>query len=212
MSKLEDLSGKRFGKLTAIEHVRIEGRKATYWKCICDCGNEKNANRVSLLTSHTTSCGCVRRQFMTEMNLKRATHGKSRTAEYRIWDKMKERCDYPKCHNYHLYGARGIKVCDRWESFENFLEDMGVRPSSKHSIERKDVNGDYEPSNCKWATTKEQTRNTRITNRPDSGVLPTKNGKWTARLSYKHLGTFETKEEAIKSREVAKLKYWGKSS
>lgn len=90
-------------------------------------------------------------------------HGLSETREYARWASMRERCNNPKAHNYHLYGGRGIRVCERWNSFENFIADMGLRPTDTHSIERVDNDGNYEPSNCKWATKLEQSRNRRNT-------------------------------------------------
>jgi hypothetical protein len=94
-------------------------------------------------------------------------HGLSETREYARWASMRERCNNPKAHNYHLYGGRGIRVCERWNTFENFLADMGLRPTDKHSIERIDNSGNYEPANCKWATQLEQNQNRRNAYTPE---------------------------------------------
>lgn len=126
-------------------------------ECICDCGNEITINLGLLITGNTKSCGCLKKKLTGD---RKRTHGLSKSPEYSIWCKMKDRCYVPSTKGYHCYGGKGIKVCKRWlHSFENFLEDMGKRPSNKYSIERVWSNRDYKPSNCKWATQKEQTRN-----------------------------------------------------
>lgn len=148
--------GKRFGKLVA---KNVESRNGRYWYyCECDCGNllwvaggnlHINDNRG------TRTCGCSK-----DGN---PTHGLTGTPEHRIWKSMRRRCNNPNDISYKFYGARGIKVCKRWDSFENFLADMGKRPSNKYSIERKKVNKDYSPSNCYWVINTRQNRNRRDT-------------------------------------------------
>ena len=125
------------------------------------CGAEIE---VLVLRKRVVHCLPCSRQLAGSNNKK---HGRSETREYARWASMRERCNNPKAHNYHLYGGRGIRVCERWDSFENFLADMGERPSPKHSIERIDNEGNYEPSNCKWATQLEQSRNRRNTYTPE---------------------------------------------
>lgn len=159
MSNRIDITGQKFGKLTVIEPlILINGR--FYWRCRCDCGNIWDAIGPCLINGQTTSCGCSKRTRMSNMT---TTHGLSKSTEYRIWAKMKERCYNEKNDNYHHYGGRGIRVCDRWlNSFENFLTDVGKRPSMKHSLDRyPDKNGNYEPTNFRWATKKEQNNNRR---------------------------------------------------
>jgi hypothetical protein len=166
MGKKVDISEKRFGRLVVIKDA-YSRKNRWYWLCKCDCGNEITVLSNSLLSCNTTSCGCQQRETTSEVFTK---HGQSKTgkvsAEYRIWTAMKTRCYNPKHRHYKYYGGKGISVCDRWlNSFENFLADMGKRPSTSHSIDRyPDTNGNYELNNCRWATIEEQGQN-RTSNR-----------------------------------------------
>jgi len=159
----KDETGNRYGRLTVISfsHSRPVGNgMMAMWNCRCDCGSEKIVGGTSLRIGETASCGCLRRDMVCEGNSK---HGLAkRTAKhplYHLWKGMRARCKNPNHSHYHRYGGRGIKVCERWREFDNFLHDMGERPSPAHSIDRINNNGDYEPSNCHWATPIEQSRN-----------------------------------------------------
>ena len=162
------LIGQRYGRLLVIErapnaHPGKVKRQRSAWRCICNCGQEVVVRGYSLTGGTTKSCGCYSRDASAARKLK---HGHARrgavAAEFDIWCGMKQRCYDPNCQAYLYYGGQGIKICERWlADFQNFLTDMGSRPSSSHSIERNDVLGDYGPTNCRWATRKEQMRNTR---------------------------------------------------
>lgn len=150
-----------FDRLTVSEYSCMKNNNS-YWKCICQCGNEVIVKGAMLKYGHTKSCGCLRWDNHKQVMVK---HGQCESAEYNAWCKMKERCYNKNIKMYKHYGGRGIVVCDRWlNSFENFLSDMGLRPSPQHSLDRfPNINGIYEPENCRWATKTEQSRNTRKT-------------------------------------------------
>lgn len=151
-----DLAGQRFGLLQVLAFHDRQGKERR-WLCRCDCGRECPVTVSNLRTGRQTGCGCRVTKHGDKRNGRRVT-------EYTIWANMRMRCENQGDANYHNYGQRGISVCDRWRGehgYENFLADMGRRPSPKHSIDRKNNDGNYELGNCRWATTTEQANNRR---------------------------------------------------
>lgn len=151
-----DILGRRFSKLVVIERLGSKNGKSN-WLCKCDCGEVTESIASNLLNGSIKSCGCFRREVLATSKL---SHGKSGTRTHNIWRDMLKRC---KTHP--RYAGRGIKVCDRWLTFENFLSDMGDPPTSRHSIERKNNDGNYEPGNCAWIHISKQSLNTSRTRR-----------------------------------------------
>lgn len=157
----QDLTGQIFGVLTVVRRVtsaRYWKKGISNWVCLCECGKDVEISSFNLVEGHRKSCGCVAMKLAAE-NLK--THGRTGTPTFKTWGSMLARCRDNKNTKYHNYGGRGISVCEHWHDFSNFYADMGERPSPKHSIDRIDVNGNYEPSNCRWATREQQGRNKR---------------------------------------------------
>lgn len=155
MKPLIDLSGMRFGRLTAKHYsTKNDGRKA--WVCVCDCGTEIEVRGAALRTGKTRSCGCFKAERMAAGL--RIVHGQSHSRTHKSWDSMVQRCTNPNDPSYSRYGGRGIQVCDAWRSFEKFYRDMGDRPAGM-TLDRINPKGNYEPGNCRWATNKEQQNN-----------------------------------------------------
>ena len=148
-----DLSGKDIG-FWKVLHLTHTGKKRL-WSCQCVCGAIRDIQASNLLSGSSKSCGCKRPRNIT--------HGlsKKKSPEYLAWKNARSRCNNSNRKDYIDYGGRGITVCERWNDFEKFLEDMGKRPSSQHSLDRREVNGNYEPDNCRWATKQEQVLNRR---------------------------------------------------
>lgn len=154
------LDGARFGRLVVLERA-VTDDKATFYKCACDCGETKNVRAVSLRNGDTQSCGCLRKEKMAQ---KKTTHGLYGSPSYRSWRAMIIRCTDESHKQFKDYGGRGITIYPEWlASFESFVSDLGIRPSST-TLDRINTNGNYEPGNCKWSTPTEQNRNKRKPN------------------------------------------------
>ena len=213
----KDLSSKIYGKLKVLTFVKwytfSTGQRRSVWKCLCECGEFTEVFGGNLTSGHTKSCGC---HALEIRSLDKITHGGSTTPEYSVYSSMIARCS----SDNKDYGGRGIEVCTRWleESpvgFLNFLKDMGNRPDS-YEIDRIDVDGNYEPSNCRWVDLSIQSFNKRkrIDNTSGkTGVIWNKQrNKWQAMIHKDkkkiHLGFHNTFEEAVISRKDAEMKYY----
>lgn len=155
MGSLRDLTKLRFGRLVVVERIGTKSSQPL-WICICDCGKLHESASKPLVNGNTKSCGCLRREMVAEKN---KTHGLSKLPEYSIWCDIKKRCENPKSANFKYYGERGIKLSESWQDFKVFYSDMGPRPAPDYSVERLDVNKNYEKSNCVWIPLAEQARN-----------------------------------------------------
>ena len=156
--RAKDITGQTFGRLTVIGFVGMITNGLTMWLCICDCGSETIVVKASLNNGSTKSCGCLHKEITA---ISSTTHGMHKAAEYRVWDAMIQRCTNPNNKKFENYGGRGITICKKWLKFDNFISDMGKRPSNKHTIDRINNDGCYAPDNCHWITQAEQMRNTR---------------------------------------------------
>lgn len=167
MGRIRNIAGQKFGRLTCIKVVGADKRKRALWLCQCSCGMEKIVLGNSLVTGVTKSCGCLQKEKAAETGRNKRTHGfgaegKCSSGLYKSWSHMKQRCMNKKCQDYHRYGGRGIKVCEEWLDFDNFHRWAINNGYEKgRSIERINNDGDYCPSNCKWATAQEQNNNKR---------------------------------------------------
>ncbi|MEK5272553.1 hypothetical protein NSR00_17730 [Aeribacillus sp. FSL K6-8394] len=155
-SKRIDITGKKFGRLTVIEYTYTKG-KIAYWRCLCECGNETIVMGANLRHGKTKSCGCIHKKIRSNLSFK---HGQADTRLFKIWSNMKDRCENPHNKRYDRYGGRGIKVCDEWHEFKNFY-DWAINNgyNDQLTIERKDINKNYEPDNCEWIPQSKQAKN-----------------------------------------------------
>ena len=213
-----NLTGCIFGKLLVIKEAsKTDKSRQKFWWCRCSCGNEKEIGGHSLRRGAIVSCGCFGKSQRKKSN---TIHGKWKSAEYKTWDSMIQRCTNPNRVSYKNYGGRGIEVCIAWFDFERFFCDMGEKPSVNYSIERINNDLGYYKENCRWATSSEQSQNTRIFKTNTSGMRGVswnkRKNKWRAFISHdrqqNHLGYFDTKQLAHEARQIAEKKLWLKDT
>lgn len=152
------LEGQAFGRWLVLARAPRKNSKSTYWRCSCSCGQEREVRGSALTAGTTSSCGCFRQETSSARS---TTHGKTNTSLYHIWCGIKARCLKPTDPAYKNYGGRGITLCQRWLSFERFASDVGPRPDCKAHLDRINNEKGYSPSNCRWSTPKDNSRNRR---------------------------------------------------
>jgi hypothetical protein len=204
--KLVDRTGQRFGRLVVLEQAGRTASKKVLWKCKCDCGNETQTDSGSLVTGNTESCGCILKEAITK-------HGGWKKSSYNTWRAMIRRCNNPKDKNYPKYGGKGVSVCPEWLDYATFAKDMG-EPQGDETLDRIDVYGNYEPSNCRWAGLTQQARNVRVRANSETGVtgVVLYKNRYYAKITVKkknyYSKVFNTIEEAAEARKELERIHW----
>jgi len=214
MGRKLNLIGQKFGRLLVVsKSQKTDSSGNLHWDCVCECGNKKIVVGFSLIQGATTSCGCYHKEVITKHNMTRST-------TYMAWARMKTRCLCKDFKQYDDYGGRGITVCERWMNFENFYDDMGEKPKGKYQLDRINVNGNYEPGNCRWAIGSVNSHNRRPNKNSTSkykGVYwVVSEQRWVARCKKEDKAMIKRlkteKEAAIKYNEFAILLYGKEAS
>jgi hypothetical protein len=204
MGKFIDRTKQVFGKLTVVEQAGRDRLKKVLWRCKCECGNETVIVSGSLVTGNTTSCGCV------TPNLK---HGGSGKGSYNTWRAMIRRCTIPTDKDYPRYGGKGVTVCLAWMKYEQFAKDMG-EPQGDETLDRINVYGNYDPSNCRWAGVQTQNRNTRLRVNSTTGYIGVSvvGKRFLAKITVGKKSYYsklcDTVEEAAAARKELETRYW----
>lgn len=209
MPRIDDLTGRKFGKLTVIEKAESRDGHAV-WLCECECGNKKEVRASCLKKGETKSCGCLLGVVMGD---RLRTHGiGNENRLYRIWTGIKTRCYNPKHKTYELYGKRGIRMCDEWKKSFIAFRDLAIMNgySDSLTLDRIDVNGNYEPSNCRWATSKQQNNNKRnnsyITYKGETRTA----SEWSEITGIKELTLASRKRKGWSGEECIETPLWGR--
>jgi len=207
MSKFIDRTGQVFGRLTVVSYAGKNNLRKSTWDCSCECGNKVIVASGSLVTGNTTSCGCYLKSRITK-------HGGTGKGSYNTWRAMMRRCYNIKDKDYKRYGAVGVRVGPDWHNYENFVADMG-EPKGDETLDRINVYGSYELSNCRWAGVQTQNRNLRVRSNSKTGVIGVSKvgNKFMAKVTVKKKAYYSklclTVEEAVAARKELERLHWG---
>lgn len=203
--KFIDIEGQKFNRLLVLGFKESLPNSFQIWFCLCDCGNITTAESYKMRSGHTKSCGCFRKERGVMLAKQHIKHGKEGSRIYRVWVGILQRCFNPKTIGWVRYGGRGISVCDKWLQFEGFYEDMGEPPNDRMQIDRINNDGDYEKSNCRWATFKQQYNN------KSNNRLVTYNGKtqsvtlWSEELGLDRMKVYQKLNQGLSFTEIVRL-------